>query len=323
MRRMRKSGYALLAVALVIAGLSLFNASWLAGRPGGRLMLIAHRGSGLPLVPGAPGDCDARHVVPGTQSNLIENSAGAFTKAVRDGADGLLLDVRTSSDGRAVIFRDARLECRTNGTGTVAEHDLTYLKTLDIGYGYSADGGRTFPTRGLAIGAMPTVEDVLAFYRNIVLIFDLPDARTADAVVAAFQRAGVQIGPKHGFSGPPEARARLRQLTQGGFILDNAASEACIAPYRNTGWLGLVPEACNGATLILPRTGGFTLWGWPYRFMARMSGAGARFFIAGDDSAGDHWVGLTQAEQLGEVPHDYPGMLLVEDMDNVGRALVR
>ena len=106
-------------------------------------------------------------------------------------------------------------------------------------------------------------------------------------------------------------------------ILARWASEACIAPYRNTGWLGLVPEACNGATLILPRTGGFTLWGWPYRFMARMSGAGARFFIAGDDSTGDHWVGLTQAEQLGDVPHDYPGMLLVEDMDNVGRALVR
>jgi hypothetical protein len=54
-----------------------------------------------------------------------------------------------------------------------------------------------------------------------------------------------------------------------------------------------------------------------------MSGAGARFFIAGDDAAGDRWVGLTEPEQLGEVPHDYTGLLLVEDMDNVGRALVR
>lgn len=319
----RKAGYALLVVALVIAGLSLFNASWLAARPTGRLMLVAHRGSGLPLVPNAPGDCDARHVVPGTQSNLIENSAGAFTKAIRDGAGALMVDVRTTSDGRAVIFRDARLDCRTNGTGAVAERSLDYLKTLDLGYGYSQDGGRTFPQRGLAIGAIPTVEDMLAFYRHVVLIFDLPDARTAEAVVAAFQRAGVQIGPRHGFSGPPEARARLRQLTQSGFILDNAASAACTEPYRKTGWLGIVPEACNGQTLILDRNGSFTLWGWPYRFMARMSGAGARFFIAGDDSHDDHWVGLTQPEQLGEVPHDYAGMLLVEDMDNVGRALVR
>ena len=64
MKRLGRSRYALLAVALVIAGLSLFNASWLAGRPAGRLTLIAHRGSGLPLVAGAAGDCDARHVVP-------------------------------------------------------------------------------------------------------------------------------------------------------------------------------------------------------------------------------------------------------------------
>ena len=320
---MKKARYLLLAPVLVIVALSLLNASWLAGTPAGRLALIAHRGSGLPIAPGDHGDCDARHVVPGTQGNLIENSAGALTKAVRDGANGLMLDVRATRDGRAVIFRDARLDCRTNGTGAVAERDFAYLRTLDIGYGYSQDGGRTFPQRGLAIGAMPSVEDVLAFYRHVVLIFDLADVRAAEATVAAFRRAGVEIGPRHGFSGPPEARARLRQLTQGGFILDNAASEACLAPYRKTGWLGLVPDECSGKTLILPRGGGFTLWGWPYRFMARMSGAGARFFIAGDDSAGDHWVGLTQAEQLGEVPHDYTGMLLVEDMDTVGRALVR
>jgi glycerophosphoryl diester phosphodiesterase len=320
---MKKSKYALLAVAVVIVTLSLINASWLAGRPGGRLALIAHRGSGQPIAWNAPGDCNARHVTPGEHGNIIENSAGAITKATSDGANGAMLDVRATSDGRAVIFRDARLECRTNGTGAVAERDLAYLRTLDIGYGYSQDGGRTFPQRGLGIGAMPTVEDVLATRRSLVVIFDLPDIRAAEATIAAFQRAGVTIGPGHGFAGPPEVRARLRQLTQGGFILDAAASETCLAPYRQTGWLGIVSDACGGAVLILPRNGGWTLWGWPYRFMARMTGAGARFFIAGEESANDRWVGLTEPEQLGEVPHDYTGMLLVEDMNNVGRALVR
>ena len=320
---MRKSRYALLAAALVILGLSLFNASWLAPRPEGRLTLIAHRGSGQPIAAGAPADCNARHVRPGQHGNLIENSAGAMTKAIGDGAGGLMLDVQATLEGEAVIFRDRTLDCRTNGTGRVAERDLAYLRTLDLGYGYSADGGRSFPQRGLGIGAMPTVYDVLRAYRSTTLIFDLADARAADATLTAFRRAGVEIGPRHGFAGPPEARTRLRQLTQAGFLLDNAASEACIAPYYRTGWLGMVADACNGATLILSRHGGWTLWGWPYRFLARMSGAGARFFIAGDGTEGDHWAGLTEPEQLGEVPHDYKGMLLVEDMDNVGRALVR
>ena len=320
---MKKSRYALLAVALLFVALSLMNASWLAGRPAGRLTLIAHRGSGQPIAADAPADCNARHVKPGEHGNLIENSAGAMTKAIGDGAGGLMLDVQATHDGEAAIFRDRWLECRTNGTGAVAERDLSYLRTLDIGYNYTSDGGRTFPQRGLGIGAMPTVYDVLRSYRTATLIFDLADARAADATVAAFRRAGVEIGPRHGFAGPPEARARLRQLTQSGFVLDRGASDACLGPYRKTGWLGLVPAECGGATLILPRGGAFTLWGWPYRFMARMSGAGARFFIPGDGADGDHWVGLTEPEQLGEVPHDYTGMLLVEDMDNVGRALVR
>lgn len=321
----RKAGYTLIAVALVIVALSLMNASWLAGRPAGRLTLIAHRGSGQPVPLEAPDGCNARHVVPGDHGNIIENSAGAITKAMADGANGVMLDVRATSDGQAVIFRDARLECRTNGTGALAGRDLAYLRTLDIGYGYSQDGGRTFPQRGLGIGAIPTVDDVIGArqYRNLTMVFDLADPRAAEVTVAAFQRAGVAIGPRFGFAGPPAARARLRQLTRNGFLLDNDASDACLAPYRKTGWLGIVPAECNGTTLILPRKGAFTLWGWPYRFMARMSGAGARFFIAGDDAQGDHWVGLTEPEQLGEVPHDYPGMLLVEDMETVGRALVR
>ncbi len=320
---MTKSRYALIAAALVIVILSLINASWLAPRPEGQLTLIAHRGSGLPIAADAPANCNARHVKPGQHGNLIENSAGAMTKAVSDGAGGLKLDVQATQDGQAVIFRDRTLECRTNGTGAVASRDLAYLRTLDIGHGYSQDGGRSFPQRGLGIGAMPTVDDVLRARRDIVLIFDLPDARAAEATVAAFRRTGVEIGPRHGFAGPPAARARLRQLTQGGFVLDNGASDACMAPYYQLGWLGIVSGPCNGTTLILPRRGGWTLWGWPYRFMARMSGAGARFFIPGDGTAGDRWVGLTEPEQLGEVPHDYTGMLLVEDMDDVGRALVR
>ena len=320
---MKKSRYILLAIALVLAALSLFNASWLAGRPAGRLTLIAHRGSGQPIAADAPADCNAGHVQPGAHGNLIENGAGAMTKAIGDGAGGLMLDVQASHDGEAVIFRDRDLACRTNGTGNVADRDLAYLRTLDIGYNYTSDGGRTFPQRGLGIGAMPTVYDELRAYRTVTQNFDLRDARAADATVAAFRRAGVAIGPRHGFAGPPEARARLRQLTRAGFVLDRDASEACLAPYRQLGWLGIVAGPCHNATLILPRSGAFTLWGWPYRFMARMSGAGARFFIAGDGPANGPWIGLTEPEQLGEVPHDYTGMLLVEDMDKVGRALVR
>jgi glycerophosphoryl diester phosphodiesterase len=321
---MTRSKLSLIALAFACVVLTLLNASWLAGRPEGRLVLIAHRGVVQPTDPAAAADgCDARHVVAGRSSNLIENSVGSMQNAIYHGAGGLMLDVQASADGRAMIFRDRSLECRTNGTGPLARRDIAYLQSLDIGHGYSADGGRTFPLRGIGVGGMPTAEDVLQAFPRNVLIFDLADARAADAIVAAFARNSVPIGANHGFAGPPAALARLRRLTQAGWTVDPQASDACLSGYRLGGWLGIVPGNCGGTTLILPRHGGWTLWGWPYRFHARMTAAGARMLVTGDTPEGGPLTGLTEPEQLGEVPHDYTGLLLIEDMRNVGRALVR
>jgi hypothetical protein len=154
------------------------------------------------------------------------------------------------------------------------------------------------------------------------LIFTLQETAAADALVAAFREASVAIADNHGFAGAAPALARLRTLTQAGWVLDPEASEACLAEYRRIGWLGLVPERCQGATLILPRQGGWTLWGWPYRFLDRMAGARARFLMLGARE-GDTLIGLERPEQLGEVPRHYRGLLLIEDMHDVGRALQR
>jgi len=315
---MRRSRIGLLLIAVAAVTLSLTNASWLASKPAGSLTLVAHRGVAQPQDHAAGDGCGARHMrVSG--HNFIENTLFSMQNAVGFGARGLMLDVHASADGQAMIFRDADLGCRTNGSGRVADRPLAYLRQLDIGHGYTADDGRTFPLRGRGIGGMPVAEDVLRGFPNILLIFTLAEPRDADALIAAFARAGVAVGDRHGFSGPPRALARLRQLTRAGWLLDRQASEACLAGYRAWGWLGRVPESCRGTTVIVPRRGEWTLWGWPYRFLGRMAGAGARLFIE-SDAAG---VGLYRAEQLGEVPHDYRGLLLIEDMYAVGRALER
>jgi glycerophosphoryl diester phosphodiesterase len=309
----------LAAAAVVLSGM---NASWIAGPPGGPLVVVAHRGVIQPVDAAAAGGCDVRHVR-ATGQSFIENTIFSMQNAIRFGADALMVDVRASADAQAMIFRDATLDCRTNGHGALAARPLAYLKSLDVGYGYSPDGGATFPLRGRGIGGMPTVEEMLRAFPNRRMIFELADPRAAEATVAAFARAGVAIGDLHGFAGEAAALARLRQLTSAGWTLDRGASASCLAGYRRTGWLGIVPAGCRGTALILPRKGEWTLWGWPYRFMSRMQGAGARLFIAGEDGTGGAMTGLDQEDQLGEVPHDYAGMLLIEDMNDVGRALQR
>lgn len=308
-------------VAAAAVALTLINASWLAPAPPGRLLVIGHRGTIQPFDRAAAEGCSAQRIRPITHT-YIENTHFAMQGAVAYGAAGFALDVRPSADGHAMIFRDSTLECRTDGTGAVRDRPLSYLRRLDVGHGYSADGGRTFPLRGRGVGAMPTAAELIRLYPSAPLIFTLEDPAAADALVAAFRQAGVAIADRHGFAGAAPALARLRELTAAGWVLDPQASEACLDEYRRIGWLGRVPERCRGAMLILPRRGEWTLWGWPYRFLDRMAGAGARFLIVGE-RRGDTLIGLEQPEQLGEVPRHYRGLLLIEDMYGVGRALQR
>lgn len=320
---MSKSKILLILVALAALVLSALNAPWFAPAPKGALVLIAHRGNGQPIDRAAPeaAACSAR-AIRASGHLFIENTQFSMQSALREGAGGLLLDVRASGDGRAVVFRDEGLECRTNGTGRVAERPLAYLKSLDVGFGYTADGGRTFPLRGRGVGGMLTIEEVLHAFAHTQLVFDLADARAAEALVAAFGRAGTPIGPVHGFTGPPAALARLRQLTPNGWVLDRAASEACLASYRRTGWLGLVPDECRGLAVHVPYDGGWTLWGWSYRFLDRMAGVDARLFMSAEPE-GPALVGLEAPEQFAEIGRAMTGFLLIEDMHDVGRALVR
>src|SRR5690606_25007715 len=62
------------------------------------------------------------------------------------------------------VFHDWTLDCRTDGTGITREHTMAQLKALDVGYGYTADGGRTFPFRGQGVGLMPSLGEVLAAF---------------------------------------------------------------------------------------------------------------------------------------------------------------
>jgi glycerophosphoryl diester phosphodiesterase len=318
---MTKSRIALTLFALAAMVLSVMNVSWLAPSPKGSLALIAHRGIGQPVDRervGADG-CDAR-AIRASGHMFIENTNFSMQSALRFGARGLLLDVQATLDGQAVIFRDPTLECRTNGRGRVAQSTLRYLKQLDVGFGYTSDGGRTYPLRTRGYGGMMTVEEVLYPFGHVQLIFHLADARAAEAVVAAFARAQREIGPSHGFIGDAAALARLRQLTPNGWLVDGQASEVCLSGYRLTGWLGIVPDACRNLTLHIPYDGGWTLWGWPYRFIDRMEGREIRYFLSQDPDGA--LVGLEEADQLGEVPRSYTGMLLIEDMNAVGRAVV-
>lgn len=322
----RRWRYGLAAFALLALLLSLLNASWLAPRPPGRLIVVANRGIAVPFDHAGlkDDDCTARRIRPPGDNPYIENTLPSLYRALKTGADAVAVQVQPTKDGDMVVFHDWTVDCRTEGHGAVRDLTLAELKKLDVGYGYTADNGRTFPFRGKGVGAMPTVEELLRELpkARIIFVFKSKDPRDADALVAAFGRAGVAIDDKYGFQGHPAVGARLRRLVPGAWFNDGEGAKACLKTYVEIGWTGIVPSACRNTTVVVPLNYRWALWGWPYRFLDRMAKAHSRVVIWGSYKNGGV-AALDRPEQYDQVPADFHGWLWVDDFYTMGPALQR
>ncbi|HLL32130.1 MAG TPA: glycerophosphodiester phosphodiesterase family protein [Allosphingosinicella sp.] len=312
------------AVVAFAVAVSLINASWIAPRSKKPLILVAHRGLAQQFDRAGVGrdTCTATRIRPGAEHDFIENTLRSMSNARHFGADAIELDVHPTKDGQMVVFHDWTLDCRTDGKGPVRERTLAELKKLDVGYGYTADGGRTFPLRGRGIGGMPTVEEALRETPRMRLFFNFKskDPRDADALVAAFRRAGVEIDGRFAFYGHPRVTARMKQLVPGAWTFWKGEMKECLTDYVKWGWTSYVPKSCRNTTVAVPLNYQWAIWGWPKRFIARMESVGTRVILMGPYENGEI-AGLERPEQLGKVPRDFRGYLWIEDFYNVGRAL--
>jgi len=315
-----------LAGAAALLVLTLVNASWLAPEPKGAVKLVAHRSvyqlfdqTGL-----EPDTCTADRIEPPVH-NYLENTVRSMQQARALGAQIVEVDIAPTADGRIAIFHDWTLDCRTDGSGNVRDRTMAELKALDIGHGYTADGGQTFPFRGKGVGAMPTLEEALAALPDTPIIFNFKsaDPTEADLLARLLRQSGrdvAAIGDAF-YGGPAGPVERIRQHFPGNWAWSKDEAKACSKDYVKFGWSGYLPESCRGKTLIVPLDYQWAFWGWPNRLIARMEAHGGRVLITGlqgnDAAAG----GLSLPEQLGEVPASFNGYVWVEDIWTLGPAL--
>jgi glycerophosphoryl diester phosphodiesterase len=323
----KKWSLALITLALVV--FTFVNASWLAPEPKGQPKLIAHRGVyHLYDKRKAFGrdTCTARFIHP-PQHEIFENTVQSMQIAAGVGADMVEIDVAPTKDGRMVLFHDWTVDCRTNGKGETRDLTLAELKALDIGYGYSADGGKTFPLRGKGVGLVPTVEEGLAALPNHPILFNFKskNRHEADQLMAILKASGrdyQKLGDAfYGAQGPVD---RIRQLApkNWAFTLKGEASQ-CTKDYVLTGWTGIVPKSCHNSVLAIPINWQWPMWGWPNRLIARMESVGAKVIVFGPYESGKSNEGLSEPEQLGEIPASFNGYIWVEDIWSIGESLKR
>ena len=164
----------------------LVNTSRLASPVGDELVLLAHRGLGQDYSrEGLTNEtCTAERLIPIGHSYL-ENTLPSMQAAFELGADVVEFDVHRTTDDSFAVFHDWTVDCRTDGSGVTHELALDSLQQLDIGYGYTADGGQTYPFRGQGIGMMPSMDTVLTTFPDRRFLIDLKSNKPSDGAKAS------------------------------------------------------------------------------------------------------------------------------------------
>ncbi|RKR84263.1 glycerophosphoryl diester phosphodiesterase [Mucilaginibacter gracilis] len=109
----------------------------------------------------------------GDHINYPENTLAAYAQAIKDGADYVEIDLRTTKDGKLISLHNETVDRMTNGTGLVSELTFDAIKKLSI---------KAINNAQPATYTIPGFEEILALCKNKINIYI--DFKEADPAVA-------------------------------------------------------------------------------------------------------------------------------------------
>jgi glycerophosphoryl diester phosphodiesterase len=322
---MRKLLRSVVLVTLLFAGFTyLNNTNLFVSRSSGKPVLLAHRGIAqqFDTTNLANDTCTASRMLAPTHGYL-ENTIASIRASFEAGADIVEFDVHPTTDGQFALFHDWTLDCRTDGHGVTREHAMPELKKLDIGYGYTADGGTTFPFRGRGIGQMPSLDDALQTCpgRSFLINVKSNDPSEGEKLAAILQRLAPDRRNELMVYGGDRPIAALSQLVPDMRTMSRASLKACLVPYIAFGWTGFVPRSCWHKLVFVPINVAPWLWGWPDRFLSRMKSVDSTVFLLGPYYGGDFSTGIDTRAEIARLPSGYSGGIRTNEIEMVDSEL--
>ncbi|MCY9514864.1 glycerophosphodiester phosphodiesterase family protein [Paenibacillus apiarius] len=280
--------------------------------------LLAHRGLAQTFsMEGIEGDTCTAERIHTPEHPYLENTIPSMEAAFEAGADMVEFDIKPTKDGQFAVFHDWTLECRTNVEGMTKDYTMTQLKQIDIGYGYTADNGKTYPFRGKGIGLMPSMEEVLAYFPERSFLIHMKSDDPEEGVQLAQHLAKLsnqRLSLITVYGGDKPVAALKRQLPELR-VMSKATLKSCLIPYIAAGWTGYVPSPCEKTQLHIPEKFVPWLWGWPGKFLSRMENAGTRVIVVAGD--GGWSEGFDTAEDVKRLPSNYTGGLWTNRIDKI------
>ncbi|MDQ0914856.1 glycerophosphodiester phosphodiesterase family protein [Paenibacillus sp. V4I5] len=310
-------------IVIFLAVLSVFtylnNSSLLTQQRKDAPLLLAHRGLAQTFtMEGITNEtCTAERIyVP--DHPYLENTIPSMEAAFQAGADIVEFDIKPTKDGQFAVFHDWTLDCRTNVKGVTKDYTMTELKNLDIGYGYTADHGQTYPFRGHGIGLMPSLDEVLSYFpEQSFLIHIKSNDPNEGEMLAQFLSALPQNRLNQlTIYGGDEPIASLKENLPTIQAMSKSTMKSCLLPYIAAGWAGYVPPACKNTELHIPEKIAPWLWGWPDRFINRMDKSGTPVIVVGGNGS-DFSSGFDTADDITRLPKNFTGGIWTNRIDRI------
>ena len=265
-------------------------------------------------------DCTAARWID-TGHSFQENTLTSIEAAFALGAMVVEIDVHQTTDGRFAVFHDRTIDCRTEGSGEVTDHDLAYLQNLDIAYGYTAPDG-SHPFRGDGVGLMPSLTEVLRTFPDRLFLINIKSgaSRHGEAFVSlirdnpewANQIWGV-YGGQYLF-GKPLAHSRSSP------VLRNPSDKLWLFGANTSANSLAVQLLVLKAFVAVPHNYARFLWGWPRKFEQRMTNSGSTVILLGDHQSGNSGSrGIDTPDQLARVPHGFGGLVWTNRIEVIAK----
>jgi glycerophosphoryl diester phosphodiesterase len=309
---------ALIIFLFFILFLYLNNSSIFTKERSGQPYLLAHRGLGQTFsMEDIKGDtCTAQRIFE-PEHPYIENTIPSMEAAFEAGADMVEFDIRPTKDGQFAVFHDWTLDCRTNVTGEPKEYTMAELKQVDIGYGYTADKGKTFPFRGMGVGLMPSLEEVLSYFPDRTFLIHIKSNDSAEGIQLAQYLSKLSVKQRNQLTvyGGDDPIASLKETLPETRVMSKATLKSCLLPYIAIGWTGYVPSACEKTQIHLPEKYATWLWGWPDKFLNRMDSVDNRVIVVAGN--GGWSEGFDTEEDIKRLPPNFSGGIWTNRIDRI------
>ncbi|MBM7702847.1 glycerophosphodiester phosphodiesterase family protein [Metabacillus iocasae] len=306
----------IVGLMLVIGLVYLNNTTLLASPTSQEPELLAHRGLAQTFHrENLENDtCTAERIYK-PEHPYLENTISSMKAAFEAGADLVEFDLKLTKDDQFAIFHDWTLDCRTDVNGKVSDYTMEELKSIDIGHGYTADGGKTYPFRGKGVGMMPSLDEVFASFpkESFLLNIKSDDPNEGKALAAYLKNLPKdrlsQLAVYGGSQPIDELEKELPELR----TMSMDSLKSCLLSYTAVGWTGYVPQACEETQLHIPERFAPFLWGWPEKFVNRMENHHTRVILVA--GKGKWSEGFDTTNDVTRIPSTFKGTIWTDRID--------